>query len=210
MTQTELTSALDFKQNTLEGPYLENLDLSKGCILCTSITTASLSTGTLSALLTISALQSITAGTQLTVGTIDVGAKLISLDSRVSSNESGISSNASSISGVAASVSTLEASVFGIGIWPFKTPGLSDLVVTNTASIVGLSASLGTANGKKDDNEDDISSLKSGKQNNINNETDITCRDITCDNIILNSPDIDGINIAKGSLTATTTILKVE
>ena len=51
---------------TLRPPNIGNFDLNKGSIMCSTITT-----GTLSALLTISALQSIK------IGTVDVGAKLL-------------------------------------------------------------------------------------------------------------------------------------
>ena len=81
------------------------------------------------------------------------------------------------------------------------------MTTINTASIAGLSTSIGIANGRIDDNDNDISSLNSNKQNNINNKTDIVSRDIICDNINLNPPDIDGVDIAKGSITATTVIV---
>jgi hypothetical protein len=53
--------------------------------------------------------------------------------------------------------------------------------------------------------ENDISSLNSNKQNNITAQTDITSRDIICDNITLNSPDVE--DVTKGSITDTTVIV---
>ena len=73
-----------------------DIDITKGSISCTTITT-----GTVSALYKISTLTSMTVGTTLTVNSVDVGAKLVSLESKINSNTSNISSNTSSISGVA-------------------------------------------------------------------------------------------------------------
>jgi hypothetical protein len=41
------------------------------------------------------------------------------------------------------------------------------MVAINTTSIAGLSTSIGIANGRIDDNDNDISSLNSNKQNKI-------------------------------------------
>jgi len=101
------------------------------------------------------------AGTQLKVANVDVGAKLINLEGKISSNTSGISSNSTSISGIATSVASLNSTVYGFGVFPFTTPGLVDMTAINTASIVGLSTSIGIANGRIDDNDNDISSLNS-------------------------------------------------
>jgi hypothetical protein len=57
--------------------------------------------------------------------------------------------------------------VYGFGVFPFGTPGLVDMVAINTTSIAGLSTSIGIANGRIDDNDNDISSLNSNKQNKI-------------------------------------------
>jgi hypothetical protein len=78
------------------------------------------------------------------------------LESKINSNTSNISSNTSSISGVAASVATLKLTIYGFGVFPFVTPGLVSVVSANTASIVGFSSSIGSANGRIDDNEGDI------------------------------------------------------
>jgi hypothetical protein len=59
-----------------------DIDITKGSISCTAITSGS-----------ISAVYSINAGTQLKVANVDVGAKLIDLESKISSNTSNISSN---------------------------------------------------------------------------------------------------------------------
>jgi hypothetical protein len=93
--------------------------------------------------------------------------------------------------------------VYGFGVFPFGTPGLVDMVAINTTSIAGLSTSIGIANGRIDDNDNDISSLNSNKQNKINNQTDIISKDIICDNITMNPPEIDGVDVAKGSITCT-------
>jgi hypothetical protein len=110
----------------------------------------------------------------LKVANVDVGAKLINLESKISFNTSGICSNSTSISGFAASVATLNSTAYGFGVFPFATPGLVSVVAANTASNVGISTSIGSANGRIDDNENYISSLNSNKQNNINNQNDIT------------------------------------
>jgi hypothetical protein len=158
--------------------------------MCSTITT-----GTLSALLTISAVQSIK------IGTVDVGAKLINLEGKISSNTSNISSNTSSISGLGASVVNLNNTVYGFGVFPFGTPGLVDMTAINTSSIAGLSTSVGIANGRIDDNDNDISSLNSNKQNKLTAQTDIISKNIMCNNLILNPPDIE--DISKGTITAT-------
>jgi len=143
-----------------------------------------------------------TVGTTLTLNSVDVGAKLVSLESKINSNTSNISSNSSSISGVAASVASLNSTLYGFSIFPFATPGLVSVVAGNTASIVGLSSSIGSANGRIDDNDGDISSLNSNKQNKLTAQTDTISRDIICDNITLNSQDVE--DVTKGSLNATT------
>ena len=195
--QTDITSRDIVADNiTLRPPDIANFDLNKGSIMCSTITT-----GTLSALLNISALQSIK------IGTVDVGSKLISLEGRISSNTSNISSNTSAISGVAASVASLNSTVYGVGIFPFVTPGLVSVVAINTTSIAGVSTAIGIANGRIDDNDNNISSLNSNKQNKLTAQTDIISRDIICDNINLNLPDIDGVDIDKGSITATKIIV---
>jgi sorbitol-specific phosphotransferase system component IIA len=179
--------------------FEDDIDITKGSISCTSLTV-----GTVSALYKISTLASISAGTTLTVNSVEVGAKLVSLESKINSNTTNISFNTSTISGVAASVATLNSTVYGFGVFPFATPGLVSVVAANTTSIVGLSSSIGSANGRIDDNENDISSLNSNKQNNIDNTIDVICRDIICDNITMNSPDVNDVN--KGYLNATTKI----
>jgi hypothetical protein len=104
-----------------------------------------------------------TVGTTLTLNSVDVGAKLVSLESKINSNTGNISSNTSSISGLVTSVATVNGTLYGVGVFPFATPGLVSVVSANTASIVGLSSSIGSANGRIDDNENDISSLNSNK-----------------------------------------------
>jgi hypothetical protein len=79
-----------------------------------------------------------TVGTTLTVNSVDVGAKLVSLESKINSNTSNISSNTSSLSGVAASIATLNSTIYGFGVFPFATPGLVSVVAANIASIAGL------------------------------------------------------------------------
>jgi len=143
------------------------------------------------------------AGTTLTVAGVDIGAELIKLEGRIGTNEGKIETNegkiktnegkietnSDSISGLGTAITTLESSVFGTGVVPFRIPGLVDLVGTNTGSITGLSTALGIANGRIDDNDDDITSLQNNKQDNINSSVSITCNLIDCSGI-----DISGIN----------------
>ena len=64
-----------------------------------------------------------TVGTTLTLNSVDVGAKLVSLESKINSNTSNISSNTSSISGVAASTTTLNSTIYGFGVFPLQHQG---------------------------------------------------------------------------------------
>ena len=68
----------------------DDIDITKDSISFTTWTSGS-----------ISAVYLINAGTQLKVANVDVGAKLIDLESKINSNTGNISSNTSSISGVA-------------------------------------------------------------------------------------------------------------
>jgi len=142
-----------------------------------------------------------TVGTTLSVNGVDIGSKITNFEGRISSNTSNISRNSTSIGAVTASVATLNSTVYGVGVFPFATPGLVSVVAANTASIVGISTSIASANGRIDDNENYTSSLNSNKQNNITAQTDITSKNIIFDNLTLNPPDLE--DIAKGSITAT-------
>ena len=119
--QAQITDQIDIKCRDVEADNIilrppslfGDIDITKGSISCTAITSGS-----------ISAVYSINAGTQLKVANVDVGAKLINLESKISSSTSCISSNSTSISGVAASVAALNSTVYGFGIFPFTTPSL--------------------------------------------------------------------------------------
>ena len=147
---------------TLRPPDLfgVDIDITKGSISCTTLTT-----GTVSALYKISTLTSIVVGTTLSVNGVDIGSKITNFEGRISSNTSNISTNSTSIGAVTASVASLNSTVYGFGVFPLTfTPGLVDMTAINTASIAGLSTSIGIANGRIDDNDNDISSLNSNKE----------------------------------------------
>ncbi len=179
---TDLSGTVDTKQVKIT----ENVDIEPGNILADNITlrtpivldgdgigiggsikASSITTGSLSAFLGISTLTSMSAGTTLTVAGVDIGAELIKLEGRIETNEGNIETNegkietnSGSISGLGTAITTLESSVFGTGVFPFRIPGLVDLVGTNTGSITALSTALGVTNGRIDDNDEDITSLQ--------------------------------------------------